>query len=278
MKTRTDFVSNSSSSSYVFSANFRKYGFNLFVRTVCDQCDNGEDDGELRERNAAILNYCLRYFEAAYLGEIVLGRKKEIHRRGIGEDGKPVTDPNELHYTWFAQLKHDFIDSVPPPDDNNNPSVKMLSEDEIEYEYDEMSPPCLVVPKHYMSDVIRRHWSTGGGAEGRKRRVGEIMKLIEAEKKLGFESYLSPSGAATYLITKNTIANTRDLIADGYRVKLENWQDLDALEARLSAGETVFHIECGDCGEGEEDTRVFSLGSQYPFDGIPLENVRGSDW
>ena len=88
MKVRTDFVSNSSSSSYIFSINFKEYDFDLFVENVCMQCDENESigkkpkDPKLYADNRAILEYCLRYCELLHLGDVVISRKREIHRRG----------------------------------------------------------------------------------------------------------------------------------------------------------------------------------------------------
>ena len=64
------------------------------------------------------------------------------------------------------------------------------------------------------------------------------------------------------------------MLAEGLVLKFDSWEEnLDMLEARIKAGETVFRTECGDAGEGEDDTRLFSFNSQYPFDGVPVESI-----
>lgn len=281
MKVRTDFVSNSSSSSFVFSADFKKFGFDDFVKAVCDECDGGENDERIRNNNKAVLMYCLRYFELLHLGRLVRGRKKEIIRRGYDYDGSKIEDEALLDSSQFEIVKRTYIDDRPEYDDENT-SVRMVDADTIEYEYDDFAPDRIVVLRHYMSDVIRRGpWAYGekvSEAKARKDRVKEIMRAIEQAEAAKDDCWRTTYRASTFLITKNTISNTRDLIAACYDVRLAKWENLDALEARISAGETVFHIECGDAGEGEDDTRLFSNASQYPFKDLPLEEVRGGDW
>ena len=286
MKIRSDFVSNSSSSSYVFSINFKKYDFDLFVENVCMQCDENAKLGEkpadpkLYAENRAILEYCLQYYELLHLGDVTVSRKREIYRRGYDANGNKITDPTELEYTGFDMIKRDYIDN-PQPDRYNteNATAKMISDDELEYEYDNTSS-AITVTRHYMEDVIRNSWhSTSKTQDGkRKERVKRILDVIDVVDKLDDNAWRSPYMSSIYSITLNTIMNTRDLIAAGYNVKLEKWEDLDAIEARIRAGETVFHIECGDAGEGEEDFRLFSQNGQYPYEGIPVENVRGCNY
>lgn len=276
MKIRTDFVSNSSSSSYVFSIDFSKYKFDDFVRDVCSQCDAGENSERVRQNNDAMLRYCLRFFELLHLGQLVKGRRKDIYKKGYGYAGEKLADGDDQSNTPFEYVKQSYIDSRKPDEfDCEHMTAKMTSDDTIECEYDDFAPDHIVVLRHYMSDVIRDPYCMPGKSAGErlKRRVSEILKVIKYVDSDEVDAWRTPAGAETYLITKNTIANTRDLIAAGRDVRLDKWEDLDALEARLDAGETLCRIGCGDSGEGECDNRLFSFGPQYPFKDLPVETL-----
>ena len=181
----------------------------------------------------------------------------------------------------FETIKHDLIDSPHPYMYNSDNAVaRMISDDELEYEYDKVSEPSVTVTRHYMEDIVRDPWHANvkTPAGRRKERVKRIFEVIDIVDKLDDNAWRSPYKSSIYAITLNTVMNTRDLMAEGYKVNLAEWEDLDAIEARLRAGETVFRVECGDAGEGEEDSRLYSMNSQYPFRGIPIENVGGSDY
>jgi hypothetical protein len=86
-----------------------------------------------------------------------------------------------------------------------------------------------------------------------------------------------------FCITKNTVENTRDLVKAGYRVNLFSClpvsdallnDALDAIEARISAGETFIYAVASDPGEGRDYGRLYMpAGYSNPFTRTPAQRV-----
>lgn len=267
MKTRLDFVSNSSSSSYVLSVNMKAFegGAMEFVNLVCGKCffDGKERQKErgLDERNMSSFLYGILHTQLLYLGEFTIGRKTETVRRD-GDD------------TWFfEQCMEDWKSDRMDGTDEEHTKALSVTDDEIVYEHDVMAPRGgFTVLNDYMENFIRRRkWTPKGMARHSAKDVaGKILSLVEACRKIELD-YYTGFKSDTYRITKETVANTRDMIKAGYEASFEKWEDLDAIEARLDAGETVFGITVSDSGDGEGDTKLFSMDSRYPFEGLPVE-------
>ena len=268
MKIREDFVSNSSSSSYVISVNFKKYSFNTFIENVCEQCSTNDDDDKTPSENRAILEYCLKFFERVCLGEIAVGREVKTYKRGFDDDGKEITDSVELKYSSFEFYRKEL-------GKNNilryhDEILRRVDDNTIEHEFNKTLSSRVSVNRRYMDDILRNDWRYD--KDGRGERVARIMRLLDSIQNQS-DSWRTSYGAETYLITQNTLDNTRDMLAEGYSIEFEKWENIDALQARLDAGETVFAVAVGDGGEGRDDFRLFSDESRNPFQGIPCEII-----
>lgn len=284
MKIRRDFVSNSSSSSYVVAIDFSKYDVGLFVKKVCDKCA-GRPDGEKRRgvsddvglANEAVLRQGLMS-ECLYLGNPVVGRIKERWRRGEEYDHRMIKPGETDEYTPFKDLTERGW-RLPPGE-----TVTFIDDDTIEHEFDEKLPAWLSVPRSIMSDRIRKYNPfytegnslAGTGVKARTRRIIEYARQKEREK-------IKRSEPEVFCITKNTTKNTRDLMAAGYKISfmspiaLSNElmsKFLDEIDARLAAGETFIYAVAGDSGEGRDDNRLFMPGGHSnPFEYTPAQNV-----
>lgn len=286
MKIRNDFVSNSSSSSYIVAIDFSKYDINLFVKNVCDKCaglpsrrakSRGAAD-DARLANEAVLRQGL-LSECLYLGNPVVGRIKERWRRGEEYDHRMIKPGETDEYTPFKELSEASLTLAP------GETVTSVDADTIEHEFDEELPAWLSVPRSVMSQCIRKYNRygiedrslAGNGVNARARRVIEYARQKTSEK-------IQRGEPEVFCITKNTIKNTRDLIAAGYKnstiVPLaassgESVSEfLDEVNARLTAGETLVYAVAGDSGEGRDDNRLFMAGGySNPFEYTPAQNI-----
>ena len=265
---------------------FSKYDVNLFIKKVCDKCA-GLSDGAKKSRkpddvrlaNEAVLRQGLMS-ECLYIGNPAVGRIKERWRRGEEYDHQMVKPGETDEYTPFRDLtEHDF--ALPPGE-----TVTFIDDDTIEHEFDEVLPAWLSVPRSIMSECIRKYNPfytedkslAGNGAKARAKRIIEYARQKEHEK-------IKRSEPEVFCITKNTIKNTRDLMAVGYKISfmfpiaMSNEmmsKFLDEIDARLAAGETFIYAVAGDSGEGRDDNRLFMPdGYSNPFEYTPAQDVTG---
>lgn len=103
MKIRTDFVSNSSSSSYIIAVNHTKYSFNDFLKDIEEEsimkkgfgiCETPEFIEEMCNMNRRNLDYHLHSSELLFLGDLVLDANpyNTIYAYGI------TLSPTQMRY------------------------------------------------------------------------------------------------------------------------------------------------------------------------------------
>lgn len=265
---------------------FSKYDINLFVKKVCDKCTGVLDStkrhrvsDDVRLANEAVLRQGL-ISECLYIGNPVVGRIKERWRRGEEYDHRMIKPGETDEYTPFRELtEHDWILSP-------SETVTFIDDNTIEHEFNEELPAWLSTPRSIMLERIRKYDQfytedkslAGNGVKARAKRIIEYARQKEHEK-------IKRSEPEVFCITKNTIKNTRDLMAVGHKIlfmssiALSNElmsKFLDEIDARLAAGETFIYAVAGDSGEGRDDNRLFMPdGYSNPFEYTPAQDVTG---
>ena len=260
MKTRIDFVSNSSSCSFIIAIG-KNFTLNDFIKETCDGCLKhcDEDDNDLfvisqNEYNNAVLNYHLRASELLYLGGLKIGNIKTT----VSKDDE-----------YFSYLK-DNISKQLLYDERvieNTDDYVVIETDDVVYG--------MAIPKRYVEYVtMEYHWNDDYKCdiEKQKNAAIEIVKFAKnySDHKADYKSRYNSN---TYFISRSTIWNTRALIAAGYEVELEKWMDLDKLDKMLQNGDKLVNIRVNNGGDGVAEDALFTFGG---WDGEDVfENMSG---
>lgn len=250
MKIRSDYVSNSSSSSFVVVLT-KNYAFEDFIKDVVKACSDDKDYEyseefvkELDKMNHRNLDYCLNTYELLFLGSFKAGT---FTTKITGKK-------------WIDEFKTDMKNMDADPD---FPKPKVLSESDDEIEIEEPIIACGITV-----DAETMHYSIVGwhnkdvesDQEYRKRVVKNIVECAKKCSDENCQSYSRANYMGLYEITMNTIENTERLIAEGYSVDLDKWcLDLDALKKRIEDGDRIFGIEMNQGGDGQDSKSIYAL-------------------
>ena len=261
MKTRIDFVSNSSSCSFVIAIG-KNFPLNDFIKEACDGClkhidrdDNNLFTNKQDEFNNVVLNYHLRASELLYLGGLKIGPMQSV-----------FTKDDE----YFSYLKNDIAKQDVSPDERvieNTDEKIVLEHDAIVYG--------MALPTHYVDYVTHEyHWNDDYKCDSEKQK-NAAKAIFEFAKNYSDSrtDYKCRYDSSTYFISRTTIWNTRALIAAGYEVELEKWMDLDKLDKMLQNGDRLFNIRVNNGGDGVDEDALYTFGG---WDGEDIfENING---
>ena len=289
MKTRTDFVSNSSSSSFVVAC--KKELLKDIAKDLARACVNKRDkyhDKELSKNNQCILDFCLKTFQLVFLGELLLETKEETYSLdyfkriwAIPSKEMPTTYAEKEWKKYKSQLA-----SIKSGKEKDYWVKKAYDLDE----YDAMTDTAKHFEKVYAKDIVvsngimesnfnRYHFSNGPDSEETIReRVPRIIDFAKDKvKRDSLEAEDCFETIDIYQITKDTIDNTRNLISQGYKVELEEWEDLDRLDAKLDSGESIFYVKIAHSGDGYGDFYIYCEDGADGIDGVSGIEVLASD-
>ena len=250
MKTRNDFVSNSSSCSFVIAL---PAGFSLndFVKQTVRGClrHAGSNDAEFSlkqdELNQAVLNYHLRASELLFLGSLrVDGITRKIDRRN---------DPAE-----FDRIKR----LINAGEYYGNPDVASEDENSITLAFTDRVEEIAVESGEIPYITNNCHWGSDYSADPMKQAIAaaKIAEFARYYSDYAGIDYRAKSNSDTYFISLNTIWNTRALIAAGKDVVLDKWMDLDKLEDMLKNGIKIFKVHVNNGGDGVSEDALYTFG------------------
>ena len=236
MKMRNDFVSNSSSCSFVIVVD-KGFEIDDLVSEICTAClahadgDDAEYASRCSKMNHIVLDYHLNMSELLFLGTLNIGKKQ-----------------------CNVDKKNEFDLEL-----NEDERIVEENDSSLTIEYNNIAGN-ITVSSYYMDYVTGAyHWNNDYSCkEEEQKKAAEL--IVDFAKTTSEMDYKASRNSNTYAITRNSIWNTRALIAAGYEVELEQWMDLDTLEERIKSGDKIFVVHVNNGGDGESDDAVYSYG------------------
>lgn len=265
MKIRNDFVSNSSSCSFVIAL---PAGFSLndFVKQTARGCLRHAEPNEAEfslkqdELNQAVLGYHLRASELLFLGS--------LHIDDITRKIDRQNDPAEFdRIKRLIKAGGYYGDPKVVSEDEN--SIILAFADSV----DEIAVKSGEMP--YITDEY--HWGSDYSVDPTKQAIAatKITKFAKYYSDYAGIDYKARSNSDTYFISLNTIWNTRALLAAKKDLTLDKWMDLDKLEGMLKNGTKIFKVHVNNGGDGVAEDALYTFGG---WEGEDLfDNMTGID-
>lgn len=289
MKVRNDFVSNSSSSSFICAVN-STYSIKDFAKDLGKSCTNKKaryHDPELADRNRMILEFCLNTYELLYLGRLNLETTtEELTYESLKKKLAELYDRDIVHLDSIADDHwHYYIDGLKRARSGASEwDAKEFGRDS----YDEKTGIYTHVEDHEVGELIvttdtmtyefgRHHYKAEDGIEHDEKPdnvASRVKNIVEAAK--AYEKDGQDKDVWIYQITADTLKNTRNLIDAGHKLSFDKWEDLDSIEQRLNAGEKIFYIRQAHDGDGYGNFYIYGEDGCGGIDHIAAE-VLGSE-
>lgn len=272
MKTRNDFVSNSSSCSFVVAIpSEAQYKFKDFVKDLVKDCAKNKDQEygmtkeqlqELNEFNARNLDYHLNSSELLFLGTLKVTDSQYTMNRPDPKSEEYAGDDGDYKYDldMFARLQKD----VKRKNFGKDTGEKLVeaTDNAITVSYPVYASG-IAIPSMDM-DGFTGHYSWRDPdketKEDRKHAADNILRLMNIIKNPEDSDLYHFVNTHTYFISKSTIWNTRALLENKAELTLEKWENLDELEKRLDEGQRLFVIRQNNGGDGWDNDAIYGLG------------------
>lgn len=265
---REDFVSNSSSTSFIIALDTNECSIKKFVHDVCYNCLDEESTDKLHnevlmDHNVINLAYHLDNTRLLFLGEAYVKDTDRIL------DIDVVPEYEEKDY-WIQQLK-ELRNHI-----QKNGKDGILEEYDSKYEI--IDDKKIKATYHYYIGHLTENkydrdfdFSLGYDFVKDDIRIERIKELLEAcyDEKITRKNYHNN----IYIIDKNTIALTEIMIKNGINIRFQDKLGLDVFKKYIDEGKTIMYIEVATSGNGWDCDTIYDESKKSSlelFDKLPV--------
>ena len=270
MKIRTDFVSNSSSSSFICAID-KNYNTQRFAVDLAQNCVNPKSEfynQNLENKNYQTLTWCFNEYELLFLGSLSIDKKEytvtkesvlESYKNGTKYSHVDIKDAiKEAEEEWRRRINLITYENK-NCHESSLVSIYDASTETITY-FDDITVSNVAVEKYIMNSITH-HCKPEKVAE----KIVNYTKWYKQGLDFGNLPYIE-----TYSITLKTIENTRLLLQYKQPLDFASWEDVDEIEKRLKNGEKLFAVRIAQEGDGKD---LYDIYKDYGANGIEKMNV-----
>jgi len=269
---RNDFVSNSSSSSYIISIG-KNYPIKSFINDLCKNCDNKKKKyhiTDLRDKNKAVLTFHMYNIRLLFLGEVYICDKELL----IDFNNCPKWHDKTSWEYYFNNLKKDIEKKGKDGKFTRwNEDFELLNDTQIRSVYHYyISGLCLnrfdrqsdFEVMHSANKKFEKQYN-----DGLVKRIKDFLKLNYKKESSVFHNN---SKSSIYIIDEKTIELTEFMIERGFKINLYRWEKhLSSLKKRIKDGETILSIEIAHSGNGMDVDTIYNETENDAFKNVPVE-------
>jgi hypothetical protein len=265
---REDFVSNSSSTSFIIALNTNECSIKKFVHDVCYNCLDEESidklhNEKLMDHNVINLAYHLDNTRLLFLGEAYVKDTDRIL------DIDVVPEYEEKDY-WIQQL-NELRNHI-----QKNGKDGILEEYDSKYEI--IDDKKIKATYHYYVGYLTENkydrdsdFSLQYDFIKDDIRIDHIKELLEAcyDEKITRKNYHNN----IYIIDKDTIALTEIMIKNGINIRFQDGLGLDVFKKYIEEGKTIMYIEVATSGNGWDCDTIYNESEKSSvelFDKLPV--------
>lgn len=260
MKTRTDFVSNSSSSSFVFAVK-PSYTLKDLCKDIAASTikpENEQHDDSLEQSNFTKLMFCLSSYQLAWLGSLAIGRHRAVESKRELLDVFDWQTKEDIDTDWKHKV-HSAKLAKTCPYKVDTWTLRMYKNAEVDDVHDEIAyDEDILVEAPAVLNSIMEDLFFNAPWQSSKTSFERAANIVEFAKNRWMSS--TSDTIDMFQITKATVQNTRSLIDAGYVVDLSTIpinKSLEQIESILDKGSKIFCIRVAHSGDGCGDTYIY---------------------